>query len=88
MVKKQNISNEMLFNSPFSIRALFIENIYYNTGDKMLHFKKDGAVKAVLKDNMTQPEGFDYESIDEADLPLGDDVKSLEELTEEEPEDV
>lgn len=62
-------------------------NKYSKEEMDMLKFKgQDGKIRAVLKDDMSEPEGFEFkdEPIDEEDLPLGEGVKSLEELEEEE----
>jgi type VI protein secretion system component VasA len=50
----------------------------------MLKFKKNGKVKAVLKDEATEPDGFKYEdAVMPEDQKVPEGVKSLEEIEEE-----
>lgn len=54
----------------------------------MLKFKKDGILKAVLKDEASEPEGFNYEDIipakDDTDIEIPEDIDSIEEILEKE----
>ncbi len=50
----------------------------------VLKFIKNGFVKAFLKDDASEPEGFKYREELEDDIEIPEGVKSLEELDEEE----